>query len=173
MILASAAWTCLLYTSRELQWQCYNKHQLKVSYMEEEQALVYRYGVENQPRPDETPLIYFAATEPVLSFEGDRDESVSYTHLDAIFQAGRTDLFERGEQVIQKVCRLQDDRPDSRTFGLWSYYMEEPLDSMIAPDYNWADFISKCLLDIRILAGERMSEETKAVSYTHLFQGIL
>lgn len=61
---------------RELQWQCYNKHQLKVSYMEEEQALVYRYGVENQPRPDETPLVYFAATEPVLSFEGDRDEFI-------------------------------------------------------------------------------------------------
>ena len=77
-------------------------------------------------------------------------------YADAIFQAGRTDLFERGEQVIQKVCHLQDDRPDSRTFGLWSYYMEEPLDSMIAPDYNWADFISKCLLGIRILAGERV-----------------
>lgn len=84
-------------------------------------------------------------------------------YADAIFQAGRTDLFERGEQVIQKVCHLQDDRPDSRTFGLWSYYMEEPLDSMIAPDYNWADFISKCLLGIRILAGERVSEETKGM----------
>lgn len=61
---------------RELQWQCYNKHQLKVSWMKEEQALVYCYGVENQPKPEETPLVYFAATEPVKHFEGDRDEFV-------------------------------------------------------------------------------------------------
>ena len=61
---------------RELQWQCYNKHQLEVSYMEQEEALVYRYGVESQPRPEETPLIYFAADVPVDSFEGDRDEFI-------------------------------------------------------------------------------------------------
>lgn len=61
---------------RELQWQCYNKHQLEVSYMEPEQVLVYRYGVENQPKPEETPLIYFAADVPVDSFDGDRDEFI-------------------------------------------------------------------------------------------------
>ncbi len=61
---------------RELQWQCYNKHQLEVFWMREEQALVYRYGVEDQPKPEETPLIYFAADVPVHSFEGDRDEFI-------------------------------------------------------------------------------------------------
>lgn len=61
---------------RELQWQCYNKHQLEVSWLDGEQALVYRYGVENQPRPKETPLVYFAADTEVDSFEGDRDEFI-------------------------------------------------------------------------------------------------
>lgn len=61
---------------RELQWQCYNKHQLKVTWMKEEQSLVYHYDVETQPKPDETPLIYFASTETVQSFEGDRDEFI-------------------------------------------------------------------------------------------------
>lgn len=61
---------------RELQWQCYNKHQLSVSYMEEEEILVYRYGVETQPKPDQTPLVFFAADVPVASFEGDRDEFI-------------------------------------------------------------------------------------------------
>lgn len=61
---------------RELQWQCYNKHQLKVSWMEKEQALLYRYGVENQPRPEETPLVYFGTDGKVDSFEGDRDEFI-------------------------------------------------------------------------------------------------
>lgn len=61
---------------RELQWQCYNKHQLEVAWADQDQALVYRYGVEDQPRPEETPLIYFAADVPVQSYEGDRDEFV-------------------------------------------------------------------------------------------------
>ena len=61
---------------RELQWQCYNKHQLCVSSMEEGQILVYRYGVETQPKPEETPLVYFAADVPAASFEGDRDEFI-------------------------------------------------------------------------------------------------
>lgn len=61
---------------RELQWQCYNKHQLEVSFLEKEQALLYRYGVENQPRPEETPLVYFAADVPITAYEGDRDEFI-------------------------------------------------------------------------------------------------
>ncbi|MDF2923829.1 MAG: hypothetical protein K0R57_2743 [Paenibacillaceae bacterium] len=60
---------------RELQWQCYNKHQVSVQYHEKE-ALVYKYGVENQPKPDETPLIYFAADTPLYSYDGDRDEFI-------------------------------------------------------------------------------------------------
>ena len=71
---------------RELQWQCYNKHQmacylLKSSICEDNKhekdtVLVYRYGVETQPKPEETPLVYFAANVPVTSFDCDRDEFV-------------------------------------------------------------------------------------------------
>ncbi len=59
---------------RELQWQCYNKHQLSAYNMDD--VLVYKYGVENQPKPDETPLIYFAADVPVKGFDCDRDEFI-------------------------------------------------------------------------------------------------
>lgn len=59
---------------RELQWQCYNKHQLTCYNLED--ILVYKYGVENQPKPDETPLVYFAADVPVSGFDCDRDEFV-------------------------------------------------------------------------------------------------
>lgn len=61
---------------RELQWQCYNKHQLSVKYLGDIQAMVYKYGVEMQPKPDETPLVYFAATEKIEGYDGDRDEFV-------------------------------------------------------------------------------------------------
>lgn len=60
---------------REIQWQCYNKHQLSV-YMSDNDTLIYKYGVENQPKPQETPLIYFAADVPISGFDGDRDEFV-------------------------------------------------------------------------------------------------
>ena len=59
---------------RELQWQCYNKHQLICKNMDD--ILVYNYAVENQPKPDETPLVYFAANRPIKSFDCDRDEFV-------------------------------------------------------------------------------------------------
>ena len=59
---------------RELQWQCYNKHQLACYNMGD--ILVYRYGVEMQPKPQETPLVYFAANVPVTAFDCDRDEFV-------------------------------------------------------------------------------------------------
>ena len=59
---------------RELQWQCYNKHQLSV--YEKDGVLIYRYGVENQPKPDETPLVYFASDVPAAGFDCDRDEFI-------------------------------------------------------------------------------------------------
>ncbi|MBQ3038484.1 MAG: hypothetical protein IJD30_04840 [Clostridia bacterium] len=59
---------------RELQWQCYNKHQL--SAYEKDNVLIYSYGVENQPKPDETPLVYFATDAKVSGFDCDRDEFI-------------------------------------------------------------------------------------------------
>ena len=59
---------------RELQWQCYNKHQLFVYTLDD--VLVYKYGVENQPKPKETPLVYFASDCKITGFDGDRDEFV-------------------------------------------------------------------------------------------------
>lgn len=59
---------------RELQWQCYSKHQLECYNLDD--ILVYEYGCEDQPKPDETPLIYFASNVPVSAFECDRDEFI-------------------------------------------------------------------------------------------------
>lgn len=60
---------------RELQWQCYNKHQVSVQYHEKE-ALIYKYGVENQPKPDETPLVYMMSDAPLAGYDGDREEFI-------------------------------------------------------------------------------------------------
>lgn len=59
---------------RELQWQCYNKHQLSVYNLKD--ILVYRYGVEDQPKPSETPYVYFASDTDISGFDCDRDEFI-------------------------------------------------------------------------------------------------
>ncbi len=59
---------------RELQWQCYNKHQLSVYNLED--ILVYKYGVEDQPKPNETPYVYFATDTKISGFDCDRDEFI-------------------------------------------------------------------------------------------------
>jgi len=61
---------------RELSWICYNKHQVKVLFDNKLEALVYVYGVEMQPKPEETPLVYFAADVGLSGFDGDRDEFI-------------------------------------------------------------------------------------------------
>lgn len=59
---------------RELQWQCYNKHQLTAYAIDD--ILVYKYGVEMQPKPDETPLVFFATDAKISGYDCDRDEFV-------------------------------------------------------------------------------------------------
>ena len=65
--------------------------------------------------------------------------------------SGREELRPKALRAFGRICDLQDTRPESRTFGLWSYYLEQPLDEMIAPDYNWANFVGKDLLAACIL----------------------
>jgi cellobiose phosphorylase len=59
---------------RELQWQCYNKHQLSV--YNREDILIYHYGVEEQPQPSQTPLVFFASNVDISGFDCDRDEFI-------------------------------------------------------------------------------------------------
>lgn len=61
---------------REQSWYCYNKHQLSVDFDETAQSIVYNYDVEMQPRPKDTPRIFFAADRALVGFDGDRDEFI-------------------------------------------------------------------------------------------------
>ena len=61
---------------REVSWVCYMKHQMSVYYLKDEKALIFKYGVETQPKPDETPLVYLASDHPLKGFDGDRDEFI-------------------------------------------------------------------------------------------------
>ncbi|MCD8483023.1 MAG: hypothetical protein LR015_10400 [Verrucomicrobia bacterium] len=58
---------------REISWVCYMKHQMSVQFDAQADALIFKYGVENQPKPEETPLIYLCSDHALTGFDGDRD----------------------------------------------------------------------------------------------------
>lgn len=46
----------------------------------------------------------------------------------------------RAEKILLRVIGLQDADPASRTYGIWPWLLEEPLEKMSPPDWNWTDF---------------------------------
>ena len=58
---------------------------------------------------------------------------------------GVEEWYPQALRILDVICDIQDVRPGSKTFGLWGHNYEDDPEHMIAPDYNWADFIGKCL----------------------------
>lgn len=68
----------------------------------------------------------------------------------ALLYTKETKYKERGMFIISTVLELQDIDESSPTYGIWPRYLEEPLENMKAPDWNWADFVGKSLLHLLI-----------------------
>ncbi|WP_339221669.1 hypothetical protein [Paenibacillus sp. FSL H8-0332] len=62
---------------------------------------------------------------------------------------------ERAFDIIRQVISLQDTEPAHDTFGIWSWFYEEPLDQMAPPDWNWADFCGSRLVQALSRHGHR------------------
>jgi hypothetical protein len=75
-------------------------------------------------------------------------DSLSYAV--ALLEAGSPDQVKRAEAILRKVIRLQDQDPKSKTYGIWSWFLEEPLAVMSPPDWNWADFCGVQLLQVAL-----------------------
>lgn len=66
---------------------------------------------------------------------------------------------ERSADILRHIVPLQDTNPENKTYGIWSYYIEEPLTQMSPPDWNWADFCGKELLRILLEHSEKLSAD--------------
>jgi hypothetical protein len=75
-------------------------------------------------------------------------ESLEYAL--ACLQAGDADRLGRAHDIIEKILSLQDTDPLSPTFGIWSWFYEEPLWAMTPPDWNWADFLGARLAQMLV-----------------------
>jgi hypothetical protein len=80
----------------------------------------------------------------------------------ALLDSGDAGRLQRAEQVLRRVITLQDQDPNSRTYGIWSWFLEEPLDKMSPPDWNWADFCGTQLLQVAIDHTDRLSEDLRS-----------
>ena len=75
-----------------------------------------------------------------------------------ILTFGLEEHYPKAFRALERICELQDTREGSKTFGLWAYYMEEDLEHMIAPDYNWANVVGEHLLQVAINCKDLLME---------------
>jgi len=83
----------------------------------------------------------------------------SLNYAVALLDSGEPDRLKRAQDILRKVISLQDQDPKSRTYGIWSWFMEEPLDKMSPPDWNWADFCGTQLLQVAHDHMHRLGDE--------------
>ena len=77
----------------------------------------------------------------------------SFMYAVALLDAGGEPERTRALHILDRLLPLQDIDPASRTYGIWSWFMEEPLEKMAPPDWNWADFCGAQLLEIALTHG--------------------
>ena len=63
---------------REVQWQCYCKNSHNILFDEANDALVYNTFIDAQPRPDETPDVFFASNKKCSSYSGVRADFIGF-----------------------------------------------------------------------------------------------
>ncbi|MBC2602758.1 hypothetical protein [Puniceicoccus vermicola] len=64
----------------------------------------------------------------------------------------------RAVDILQRILGLQDQDPESDTYGIWSWYLEEPLEAMAPPDWNFADFCGTQILEALLNHESRLPE---------------
>ncbi|MDP8243749.1 MAG: hypothetical protein P9L94_06680 [Candidatus Hinthialibacter antarcticus] len=82
----------------------------------------------------------------------------SSVYAAALLDSGREADLQRAQDILRKIISLQDQNPDNKTYGIWSWYYEEPLKMMSPPDWNWADFNGVQLLHAWIYHRDRLDD---------------
>ncbi len=79
-----------------------------------------------------------------------------------LLDSGDPQYEQRAFDIVRKVISLQDTVRASKTYGIWPYFLEEPLATKKSPaDWNWADFLGVSLLDIYMGHQEKLPADLK------------
>lgn len=68
---------------------------------------------------------------------------------------------QRAYDILYRDIPLQDINPSRKTYGIWQYYLEEDLEEMNPPDWNWADFNGKDQLRMLLHCGDALTDDLK------------
>lgn len=79
----------------------------------------------------------------------------------AMLDSGIPAYEQRACDIIRTVITLQETDTEKDTFGIWPWFWEEPLSQMSPPDWNWADFCGKLLLQAVLRHGNRLPDPLK------------
>lgn len=60
-------------------------------------------------------------------------------------------------KILDRMEQLQEKDRGNEWYGLWSWYVEEPLSQMLSVDFNWADFNGALLLCMIFRHGSHLS----------------
>jgi hypothetical protein len=74
----------------------------------------------------------------------------------SLLEEGSAPRVERARTILDRVLPLQVSDPDSKWYGIWGYYLEEPPEKMAPADWNWADFNGSYLLLIELRHGAKL-----------------
>ncbi len=86
-------------------------------------------------------------------------ESLEYALL--LLEDGTRERTERALRIVDRVLPLQVTDPESKWYGLWGWYLEEPPEKMAPADWNWADFNGSLLGQIDFRHGARLPQDLR------------
>ncbi|MEK3910300.1 hypothetical protein [Paenibacillus sp. FSL H7-0331] len=76
---------------------------------------------------------------------------------------------QRAMDIIRQVISLQETNPEQATYGIWPWFYEEPLKQMNPPDWNWADFCGKSLVQSVVRHSHRIPNELRELVRNAVF----
>lgn len=88
----------------------------------------------------------------------------SAEYINKVCYMKKSEYYHEVRAILKKLPEVQDSREGSPTFGLWGYVCEEPIEDMLAPDYNNADFTGKHIAYVLKNCPEALDEESIAAA---------
>ena len=73
---------------------------------------------------------------------------IAFKYALDLLKTGDPQRIARAEAVLSAALPLQVTDPTRAEFGVWAYFLEEPVEKMAPPDWNWADFCGSQLAEI-------------------------
>ncbi|WPJ96778.1 hypothetical protein SH580_03540 [Coraliomargarita algicola] len=80
----------------------------------------------------------------------------------ALLDTGRPEDLSDAIDILNQVISLQDQDSNSETYGIWPWFLEESIQEMAPPDWNWADFCGTQLVEARLTHADRLPTEVLA-----------